>query len=161
MVKVEGQLAYYHTVRGKRKLCRLWLPPDSDAYWHMCGDPEEVAAMTIPRVGGIVVINVKGREQAHKIDAVMKELKARAKAGLMDQTYFDYYSSPSGDYNQAIDMLLLDLGVEPEPKDPDTFIALRDYAQLQVVRAAGPRGGRPRPARRRPDNVHVRSYARR
>lgn len=169
---------FYHTVAGKRKLCRMWLPPDSDAYWHMCGDPEDVAAMTIPTSGGVVVIDVKGHEQAHKINAVMKELKARAQGGLVDRRDFDYYSSPSGDYNQAIDLLLLDLGVEPESKDSDAFIALRDYAQLQVIKAAGPRGGHPRrsrggpspelreieeragPPRRRPD-VHVQPYMRR
>lgn len=153
---------FYHTVRGKRRLCHLWLPPGSDAYWHMCGDPEDVAALTIPTPGGPVVLNVKGREQAHKIDAVMKELKARAQGGLMDRRHFDYYSSPSGDYNLGIDLLLLDLGVEPEPIDPGTFIVLRDYAELQVHRSAGPRGGRPRPVRpvaQRP--VRVQPYTRR
>ena len=142
---------YYHSVRGKRKLCRLWLPPDSDAYWHMCGDPEGVVALSIPTAGGPVVLGVRGRDHAMQIESVMKELKVRAQrgdlgletvAGKTDSVGFvlRYYMSPR--YN-----------IKSKSKE---FDALRGYGEYQVRRAAGPRGGRPR---RRP--VHVQTYARR
>lgn len=134
---------YYHTVRGKRKLCRLWSPPDSDAYWHMCGDPEDVAALTIPTRGGSVVLDVMGREHATKIELVMKELKERARRGMINRDDFSFVRDRGARFGdlQPIDLLLVDLGIEPKSKDTD---AMRSYAERQVYTFAGPRGGRPR-----------------
>ena len=145
-VAERGSGRYYHKVRGrgKAKLCHLWLPPahepyTGDAYWHMCRErgSEVVTALTIPTSDGIVEVPVKGRDDAYKIEATMRELKARAKTGLLTRKDFDFYSTPGGDYNQSIDLLLLDLGVEPQS---DELIALRDYAQHQVQKNMGPRG---------------------
>ncbi len=141
---------YYHTVRGKRRLCHLWLPPNSDAYWHMCGDPEDVAALSIPTHGGVVELAVKGRDHAYRIEAFMKELKERARHGMITRRDFEE--------TEDLHLLLADLGVDSAKE----AAAMMGYAEGQVYKFAGPRGGRPKPVRpmqRRP--VRVQDYTRR